>query len=1296
MNILKHISHDSISWRPWIFICLNIIQYNKVECEGKRLRFLANGKEHIRPLISERRSILTLVCSMPGSNVNITNEKGQLLNSSVGVVSFVVNQTTCQDAGTFICQAPGAAERHVILFINGCHPVLCDYKQQDTMVTANLSTDVHVSICFLENKERPQYLVMQYNNRWIRKDSNDDKIKFDVMRNTTDSLYNTFNITIKNITANDYGEVDVALPVDEFKVLKFTIYISNDGDQQVKIKHTSNDNVAFDLICIANNYPKKVSLKKKTLGPTPSVSIDNPLLKPYLKLTYYANTFSCTDMGTYECDVTDFQGKTQTYEYVLIFVSCSAVLKLCDWQPKIITTRTLIGGRVNLTVCVFNTFVNHSVGNITQSPNKSFKYTIDRTGVYTTVGLTMSDVKGTAFRNYTINMGGSMNITVNIINITELRLCHNKSEQVIQMQPNQSAIFSLCVKTKDTSNNKILINNVSVSSSGTTKQYKVKVDSKSEDKIYYTIEILNFTTFSMTNYTVVISSHSGSTVSYKVFFNMTETRIWLCNGDNDNVTVTVRLHSPAIVHLCVSSNVGLGEFISIDRVPHKIYDLNRTANYCVSADVISEELPNNYYIQIYIRNVTEADTGTHEIIIKPTKHKNGTFRFSLQQNDKEFPVGCSTRVPKTYFFAKIGEMCNLNFCVMAKEPIKHKIFLNKAEHDFGDTNQQRSMFIQCSNETTEYKTVTKYTIKLQFNVQSENFTRYELKVLFGEDAWNHTFYLLNDDNLNNVSCNDGKTKRETKAYIYSNFSFCLRGFGVMDSNLLINNITYPIDSYCTNGKVKVVQYFIINTLIYHLVIYINDLTISDFITYNVSLPSMDKIYNFTLELEKFPLEIEFYGEQMGSPRDDKSLSRQATLGQKLILTCKVTRTVSYPVKLNVTFQSRSLIESNNETTVTFTIETFQCKDVGIYACVADMEFQHSKTEMPLYNSSCVPRWCDFENQSTRYTVPHGRDFVLPLCLVSYSDVNFTLILNGKVLSSENTSKIRYDKVGYDIYSMTYKANITFKNVYPKDYGEYKLTFIHYGGPNVSLTRSFHVQGDQTNVKNSDSNTLIVIIIIIIIISILIAAISIIIFFVKRKGRKNKHFSSMKANNQVNNEIEYQENVTGLYANVKNVKLNNDYENMKGQEEVIPLVDINDLNKKLDNRIYMNSQEILEIAPRYGHKTDKDNWNSLSDRDSNGLIYVTLAPRDGPVSLSSPRHNKPKDEVVYATLDYSKTGRLTFQEMEKMEKKSSKRKKDSQKKKEKVEAQVEKVSSLPEHTSPSRRIRLEDFSRSTSL
>ncbi|CAL1545086.1 unnamed protein product, partial [Lymnaea stagnalis] len=138
-------------------------------------------------------------------------------------------------------------------------------------------------------------------------------------------------------------------------------------------------------------------------------------------------------------------------------------------------------------------------------------------------------------------------------------------------------------------------------------------------------------------------------------------------------------------------------------------------------------------------------------------------------------------------------------------------------------------------------------------------------------AWNYTFYLLDDDDLNNVRCKDGTTERETKAYINSNFSFCMRVFGGLDSQLLINNISYPIDPYCKNGKVEVVQYFSINTLICHLVIYIINLTIDDFITYNVSLPSMDKMFKFTVAMEKYPLEIEFYGEQIGSLRDDKSL-----------------------------------------------------------------------------------------------------------------------------------------------------------------------------------------------------------------------------------------------------------------------------------------------------------------------------------------------------------------------------------------------------------------------------------------
>ncbi|CAL1545089.1 unnamed protein product, partial [Lymnaea stagnalis] len=119
--------------------------------------------------------------------------------------------------------------------------ILCDYKQQETIVTANLSTDAHVSICFLVNKEIPQNLVMQYNNRWSREDANDDKIKFDVIRDTTDILHKTLNITIRNINVSDYGKVDIALPVNDFQVLKFRLYITSEGNRTVHIHHSEND-----------------------------------------------------------------------------------------------------------------------------------------------------------------------------------------------------------------------------------------------------------------------------------------------------------------------------------------------------------------------------------------------------------------------------------------------------------------------------------------------------------------------------------------------------------------------------------------------------------------------------------------------------------------------------------------------------------------------------------------------------------------------------------------------------------------------------------------------------------------------------------------------------------------------------------------------------------------------------------------------------------------------------------------------------------------------------------------------
>ncbi|CAL1545085.1 unnamed protein product, partial [Lymnaea stagnalis] len=142
------------------------------------------------------------------------------------------------------------------------------------------------------------------------------------------------NIFIRNISVYDYGHVAIALPYSSAQVLTFKLWISSEGPRNVSFGYARNEKPNdWNLFCKAYDYPKMISIGKKSLSNLTLEVSRNTKLNSSLTLKASPRSFKCDDIGTYQCNVTNFQNKTKSYELHVFLENCTGIMKLCDWQP---------------------------------------------------------------------------------------------------------------------------------------------------------------------------------------------------------------------------------------------------------------------------------------------------------------------------------------------------------------------------------------------------------------------------------------------------------------------------------------------------------------------------------------------------------------------------------------------------------------------------------------------------------------------------------------------------------------------------------------------------------------------------------------------------------------------------------------------------------------------------------------------------------------------------------------------------------------------------------------------------
>ncbi|CAL1545083.1 unnamed protein product [Lymnaea stagnalis] len=162
-------------------------------------------------------------------------------------------------------------------------------------------------------------------------------------------------------------------------------------------------------------------------------------------------------------------------------------------------------------------------------------------------------------------------------------------------------------------------------------------------------------------------------------------------------------------------------------------------------------------------------------------------------------------------------------------------------------------------------------------------------------------------------------------------------------------------------------------------------------------------------------------------------------------------------------------------------------------------------------------------------------------------------------------------------------------------------------------------------------------------------------------------------NSITNQVASVENE--IYANLRVLNTNQHCENAPSEANVVTHVDTR--NPARDRRVYMNTGEIHDAGSSIG--AGHDPFSSLeTDHNSDRLVYVTISQCESLTASSGPRSHERNDEVVYASLDFTKSGRLSVKDMERLVKKNSRRQRRSMKKSASRNESGGKMLSLQEH------------------
>ncbi|CAL1539100.1 unnamed protein product, partial [Lymnaea stagnalis] len=210
------------------------------------------------------------------------------------------------------------------------------------------------------------------------------------------------------------------------------------------------------------------------------------------------------------------------------------------------------------------------------------------------------------------------------------------SMSTIDVQLGHSATSSVCVRNKKNVSHHVSINSKRIIP-GSVSQYRLVVTRVGDNDIN-TIELANVTKDTVKYLKLKITFATGFELNRRINLNITG-KLQVCDNETlaQNVSVVIGMRST--VFFCVTSEFGQSTHVALNNISLPINFFNRQTKYVVSMYKRNVGGDADYYFNLFIRNITRKDIGTHLLCIKPTSYRYIYIRFNLylkHDNDPDF------------------------------------------------------------------------------------------------------------------------------------------------------------------------------------------------------------------------------------------------------------------------------------------------------------------------------------------------------------------------------------------------------------------------------------------------------------------------------------------------------------------------------------------------------------------------------------------------------------------------------------------------------------------------------------
>ncbi|CAL1539096.1 unnamed protein product, partial [Lymnaea stagnalis] len=624
-----------------------------------------------QPLLVRRESRVHLECTVnvhatKNFTLRIRNLSGKVLVESFNTktVKYAIEDFQCRHLGTYICEVGYASDQVTSattdLATESCPPVLFSEHESGKTVVSPISSNQTVTFSVLAYITIQPTIFIQ--NTTLRNGGFSDKYGFQMVTNTNSSVLLTMVISISNVSASDYGRLNVQLYTGSDTLFNVHFIIKPEGKSSdvkfISLKH--KDEPGVTLNCSAVGYPQSVVIGRRYYKETMSTYSSKGLIH-IINLLHISIDVGCSFMATYVCNVTTFEGLIVSELLDVTMEDCNP--SLCDHQRNNQTTLLNTGETAVISFCVV---AHPTLSNIADV--KLFHSSKCSGHTNCPIPLYSVDIGQTDSKMYS-------NITLKISNITSQDFgCYD-----VTIRKAKNFVFNFCLFQLKESGHLVVCDGFQLHTT-------VSADLKA-----------NVTVHLCVNSNIDLGTHIGIDKEAYLFQN-SNPGLGTSRPDTENNDTMVidELHKQDSPRACGKPQRDTSDYLTVSFERKKF----------------------NYFIDINLFHLNETDFRAYKVKLRPnlTVELNLMFAVLLAKKPPTLCKGQDSEI----IFAQMNDDVTADFCIEATTRLDENVNINGVTFQPGSVHNKIDVSLV---DGTWPKVILKITIK---NVTSLDFKMYDV------------------------------------------------------------------------------------------------------------------------------------------------------------------------------------------------------------------------------------------------------------------------------------------------------------------------------------------------------------------------------------------------------------------------------------------------------------------------------------------------------------------------------------------------------------------------------------------